>query len=155
MTNAISFRIENALPRLEYAAEQIESFCSENGFTLKETYHIRLVLDELLTNVILYGYTDDDVHFICVDLHKDDRGLTVRIEDDGARFNLLEVPAPNVHAPLEERPIGGLGIHLVQKLMSSIQYERIGDRNVITLKKNFCSTEQEGDSDGSCCERCK
>ncbi|WP_051261187.1 ATP-binding protein [Desulfovibrio inopinatus] len=155
MTNAISFRIENALPSLEQVAEHVEAFCSENGFTPKDTYHIRLVLDELLTNVIQYGYTDNVVHFILVNLASDGEVLTVHIEDDAARFNLLEVPEPDVHAPIEDRPIGGLGIHLVQKLMNSIRYERIGNKNRITLKKRICSTETGGKCDGSCCERCE
>lgn len=153
MTNAISFRIENSLPHLEQAAEQIEFFCGENGFTPKETYHIRLVLDEILTNVIQYGYSDNEVHFISVDLANDGKNLTICIEDDAARFNLLEVPAPDVHAPLENRPIGGLGIHLVQKLMSSIRYERIGNKNRITLKKRMCYKETGGKHGGSCCKR--
>ena len=67
--------------------------------------------------------------------------LTMTIADDGVPFDPLGAEAPDVDAPLEEREIGGLGIHLVRNLVDDASYHRRIDRNVMTLVKDI---EQEG-----------
>ncbi len=59
----------------------------------------------------------------------------MRVEDDAVAFNPLEREAPDLNAPLEDRPIGGLGVHLVRKLMDDVRYERAGARNILTMRK--------------------
>lgn len=98
---------------------------------------MRLVLDELLTNVISYGYSDRDEHLIEVDLTLEDGVLRVRIEDDGAPFNPLHAPAPDTHCPTEDRHIGGLGIHLVTSLMDHVAYERAAEKNRLIMEKRI------------------
>jgi serine/threonine-protein kinase RsbW len=61
--------------------------------------------------------------------------LKAEVEDDGQPFNPLEAPEVDTTKPLEERTIGGLGIHLVRKLMDGLDYQRQGDRNLLTMKK--------------------
>ena len=60
------------------------------------------------------------------------RRLMVTVSDDGVAFNPLAVPPPDTTLPLEERELGGLGIHLVRNLTDEATYGRLGGRNVIT-----------------------
>jgi len=62
-----------------------------------------------------------------------DDSLETTIEDDGVAFDPLQAPAPDIGAALADRAVGGLGIHFVKNLMSSVDYERVGGHNRITL----------------------
>jgi anti-sigma regulatory factor (Ser/Thr protein kinase) len=63
--------------------------------------------------------------------------FVARIEDDGVEFNPTEHPIPDLDAPLEERKVGGLGIHLVRQIMTSVEYQRVAGKNVVTLRKKL------------------
>ena len=66
-----------------------------------------------------------------------DNELVVKVEDDGREFNPLELPEPDLEQKLEERPIGGLGIHLVRNLMDELDYKRTHNKNILTMKKKI------------------
>jgi len=61
----------------------------------------------------------------------------VEVEDDGRQFNPLELPEPDLEKKLEERPIGGLGIHLVRNLMDELEYRRTHNKNILIMKKKI------------------
>ena len=65
----------------------------------------------------------------------------VRVEDDGRAFNPLDAPAPDLRSGIDERPIGGLGVHLVRSLMDSLEYHRERDRNIFIMRKRKSGTE--------------
>ena len=91
------------------------------------------MLEELVTNTIKYGYSDDDVHYIRV-VVRIGPPATMVIEDDGQPFNpLLDAPAPDLDAVTEERPIGGLGLHMVKTMAKSLAYRREGEINRLDL----------------------
>jgi anti-sigma regulatory factor (Ser/Thr protein kinase) len=96
-----------------------------------------LVLDELLTNIISYGYTDSDTHQITVELTVVDGAMTIRIVDDGVAFNPFEQDAPDLESSIERRELGGLGIHLVKKFMDDYSYQRSDEFNIVTLSKSL------------------
>jgi anti-sigma regulatory factor (Ser/Thr protein kinase) len=96
---------------------------------------LELALDEIVTNIISYAYPDGGAHVIRVDVGVDDSGITAIVEDDGVPFNPLDREAPDTTAPIEDRGIGGLGIHLVRELMDDVRYDRIGTRNRLTITK--------------------
>lgn len=101
---------------------------------------LELALEEIVTNVISYGFDesgDPNGHVIRVALSVDGRAITVTVEDDGAAFDPLERAAPDVTVPIEEREIGGLGILLVRELMDDVRYDRVDDRNRLTLTKQI------------------
>jgi serine/threonine-protein kinase RsbW len=60
--------------------------------------------------------------------------MKVEVEDDGRPFNPLEAPPPDIGKPLAEREVGGLGIHLVRKMMDELEYRRENDKNLLILK---------------------
>ena len=98
---------------------------------------IRLVCEELVVNVVDYAYPDGVDGYLDVDIDRDDRAITIQLRDGGVEFNPLERDMPDTTIPLKDRPIGGLGIFLVRELMDSINYERTGGKNILTLIKKL------------------
>ena len=86
-------------------------------------------LDEILTNVIGYGFEDDAIHLIEIDVECARGEFTIEIIDDGKPFDPLSQPPPDLEADLENREVRGLGIHLVRKLMDRVRYTRRDGRN--------------------------
>ena len=74
------------------------------------------MLDEIVLNVIRHGHDDQGEHEIHVRLRAGPDAVTIMVEDDGKPFNPLDAPPPNLDLPIEQRPIGGLGIFLVKSL---------------------------------------
>ena len=100
-------------------------------------FAINVVLDELISNIVKYGYTDDAVHDIHVKLSATDSAVEIGIEDDGRAFDPCAAPEPDLSLPLEQRPVGGLGLHFVRKLMDDIKYKRENNRNYMFLNKKL------------------
>lgn len=95
---------------------------------------LHLVLEELVTNVINHGYIDGQSHTFTVALSAGpDRLVTAVITDDAPAFDPLGCAAIDTSLPLEDRPIGGLGVHLVKNLARSAHYERRNGKNILTL----------------------
>ena len=100
-------------------------------------YAVNLALDEVVTNTILYGFEDPAGHELEVRVAVLGSDLHGELTDAGREFNPLDFPVPNVDAPLHERELGGLGLHLVRSLMDRISYRREGAKNVLTLIKRI------------------
>lgn len=113
------------------------AFAERSGLAAGVRRDLLVALDELLANTVSYGLAgrvDGDVR---VDASMADGALRVTISDNGRPFDPLARPAPDTTLPVEERPIGGLGIHLVRQLMDDVSYRRVDDRNVVELVKRL------------------
>lgn len=131
------------LPRL-YAA--VEDFGHAQNWPDDLLFKVNLALEELGLNVVNHGL-DAGTREIDVTLVSEADALTIEISDDGRAFNPLEdAPKPDLDAPLEERPIGGLGVHLVRTMMDEMRYRREHGRNRLTLVKH---RDGRGTADGS------
>lgn len=97
-----------------------------------------VALDELLANAISYAFTNGAGEITADVALLADR-LTVTLSDNGRPFDPFRRSAPDTTLPVEQRPIGGHGIHLVQRLMDDTSYHRRGDRNVIVLTKRLAA----------------
>jgi anti-sigma regulatory factor (Ser/Thr protein kinase) len=121
----VKLTLNNRLQEIPPLAEVVADFLDGMGVEQATTLRINLCLDELLTNTIQYGYSDGQPHEISVELLVEHGELHIEIIDDAQPFDpLQESPPPDLHSPLEERPIGGLGLHLVRQLTDSQHYER-------------------------------
>jgi anti-sigma regulatory factor (Ser/Thr protein kinase) len=127
--NAFSFTLENRPEDMERVMDDVDALLETKPVSPKRKYAVRLALDELLTNVIKYAHADGQVHPI--HLHLDTgQPFALTIEDDGRPFNPLEdAPPPVLDGPVEDRPIGGLGLHLLQSMGMKLAYRRENDRN--------------------------
>ena len=98
---------------------------------------LRIAIDEVVTNIVNYGWADDAPHDLTIRCSLLDGRLETRIEDDGVAYDPLLTPTPDVHAPLAQRQVGGLGVHFVRNLMSGVAYERVAGRNRLTLTQEL------------------
>ena len=135
--DALELSLANELEEIAVAAAEIESFCEARGLAPAVAYAVNLSVDELLTNTISYGYDDDARHLIEVAVRMEGDALVVEIADDGAPFDPSDAPEPDTEASLEDRPIGGLGVFLVRRMMDEVAYRRDAGRNVVTLTKRI------------------
>jgi serine/threonine-protein kinase RsbW len=113
----------------------VAEFATSNALSSDEQARILLVLEELITNVAKYGYRNRAAGNAEVLLHLDAAHLIIEFIDDGDPFDPLAAPPPDLEAPLEERDIGGLGIHIVRALADEVRYFRLEARNVIQFKR--------------------
>ncbi|MFB9755785.1 ATP-binding protein [Paenibacillus hodogayensis] len=129
--------------------ERLRQFLTEageaNGLDERMLYRLNLVCDELVTNIVSYGYGDGAAAEprIEVDVLPAPDGVELVIADNGIAFNPLLHPQPDLLAEVEERGIGGLGIHFVLKLTTAASYERQDERNVLRLTMNRRHAEEE------------
>ena len=137
MTNA--FRMTIGTDRGEVAGVNaaFAKFADEHALPASVRRSVHVVLDELLTNTIVYGFAGRAGGEATVEVELRPDRVSVTLTDDGRPFNPLDVaaPAPDAGLPVEERPVGGLGIHLVRGMMDEVSYERRADRNVVVLAK--------------------
>jgi anti-sigma regulatory factor (Ser/Thr protein kinase) len=130
-----SFELKSDLSELETVFKHLNKFGQATGLTEACVTDINICLDELFTNIVSYGFGDDLEHIVRVALNLDEHALTLKIEDDGIPFNPLEKKDPQIPDDLIDVRIGGLGIHIVRKLMDDIYYERKHGKNELTLIK--------------------
>ncbi len=125
--------IKNDLFEIESAQEKINAFAEEFDIPVPVAMKLKLICGEILNNVISYAYRDEAEHDIETRVELAGKRLTVTITDDGVPFNPLSAAPPDTDLPLEEREIGGLGIHLVRTLVDDVSYHRRIDKNVLTM----------------------
>jgi anti-sigma regulatory factor (Ser/Thr protein kinase) len=131
----MEIKISNKLSELDTLNRNLTAFGQRHSLTSNVVRDLNLALEEIFTNIVSCAYTDDREHEITVRLSVQAEEVTAEVEDDGQSFNPLQAPEADIMSPLEERTIGGLGIHLVRKLMDAMAYKREGDKNLLTLKK--------------------
>ncbi len=126
-------------------AEQFERFGAENGLPERTVFGFQLALDEILTNVISYGFpADAQDAVITVTLHLNDTEVGAVIVDNGKPFNPLEDAAePDVALPASDRTIGGLGIHLTKAFVQKLTYERVDGCNRLNLVQPLEAPEDD------------
>jgi serine/threonine-protein kinase RsbW len=132
------------LDSLGAIAEFVMAAAVSAGLDTRASYRLRLAVDEIATNIIVHGYAEaglQGVLELCAD--SDDRNLTLSIEDAGAAFDPRQAPVPATDLPLEERPIGGLGVYLAMRGVDDFLYERIGERNRTIFKMRLSSAPSE------------
>ncbi|MBF0301061.1 MAG: ATP-binding protein [Oligoflexia bacterium] len=98
---------------------------------------MELIIEEILVNICNYAYPMIDSHRqveISLDFDEKTKSFFLKIVDFGLDFNPLLKEEPNLELDLEDRPIGGLGIHLVKKLASKVEYSRKNYQNILSLE---------------------
>ncbi len=129
--------LANDLAEIPRLADFVEAFCAPLDPPTKDLFALQLALEEAVTNVIHHGYTDGGTHTFSVALARDGRRVTAVLTDDAPAYDPLARKEVDTAVPWAEREIGGLGVHLLKKLMDSAHYERRADRNVLTLVRTF------------------
>ena len=129
----IELSMANRPADLQRVLDEVEGRLEALPVSAKRGYAVRLVLDELVSNVINYGYDDQAEHQIGLTIETGDP-FAVTITDDARAFNPLEdAPAPVLEGPVEDRPIGGLGLHILKQMGMKMDYRRDQNRNVLRV----------------------
>lgn len=138
----LELSLANRSSELQRLASELERFAKTHRITESDAHALSLALDEVITNTISYGYDDQDTHQILVRVTSANGRLSAEVEDDGRPFNPLTAPQPDVTSPLEDRPVGGLGIHLVRSLMEQVEYRRESGKNHLIMSKRLSAVAQ-------------
>jgi anti-sigma regulatory factor (Ser/Thr protein kinase) len=125
--------LRNDLESLVAATQALEELLDRHAVSPDTGHACILALEEIVTNILKYAYSDRAVHEIRFAASVTASHVVLQFSDDGREFDPLTAPEPDLDLPLEERPIGGLGIHLIRKLADRMEYQRAGDRNVLTV----------------------
>jgi anti-sigma regulatory factor (Ser/Thr protein kinase) len=127
--------LNNQRTEIPKAHQLLDELAVQVGLSPRVCADLHVALEEHLTNVINYGYSPGQPGQIAVRLSAAPDAMRVEIEDDARPFNPLLAPPVDVHQPLEERPIGGLGIHMIRQLTDDLRYAARDGHNVLTLIK--------------------
>lgn len=126
--------IENIDAVTEFINEQLETF----DCPMKMQMKIDIAIDEIISNIAFYAYPESEgTVTVCVQKQDDPQAVVLTFIDQGKPYNPLDKQDPNVNLSVEEKPIGGLGIFMVKKLMDEVRYEYRDGQNVLTIKKKF------------------
>jgi len=132
-----SLLLRRDLKEIRRIAREVESWGTRYGWTREAVHDISLALEELVANIMRHGFDDDRAHSIIIRFSLEGPDLTVRITDFGKPFNPLESPPPYLSQSVEQRPVGGLGIHLARSTVDGMSYERVGEENRLTVRRTM------------------
>ena len=131
-------QLENRLEEFQRFESAFTDFARSQHFSDEVIYAIQLSVDELFTNIVSYGYDDSQTHTVKFVINVTQDEVQIEIIDDAKPFNPLDdAPDVNLDLSVEERKIGGVGIHLVKSLMTEVSYVRDGKFNRLRLVKKF------------------
>ncbi|MBV9726155.1 MAG: ATP-binding protein [Gammaproteobacteria bacterium] len=113
----------------------LQQFWSSASLPPGECLAFELALEEIFMNVVMHGSSEGEPRQVEVSLALTAAGLTLTVEDDGPGFDPLSLPSPNLSASVAERPVGGLGVFLVRRMMDTVSYARVAGRNQLRMSK--------------------
>ena len=129
--------LPNDVEKVPELAAFIDEVCEAVGFDMSTTMSLNLAIEEAVVNVMNYAYSKGTVGNINIAAEANDERLKFTITDSGTPFDPTAKAEVDTTLSAEERPIGGLGIHLVRQIMDSINYERVDGKNILTLRKKL------------------
>ena len=132
-----SITLPNNIEEIPQLNVFIDEVCEAAGLDMSDTMSINLALEEAVVNVMDYAYPANAPGEVTIEAEADDERMKFVITDHGIPFDPTAKAEVDTTLSLEERPTGGLGIHLVRQIMDSINYERENDKNVLTLRKKL------------------
>lgn len=137
MTDQLELSLLNQQSEVARAQESLEQFAAKHELPKRVLHEVQLALEEHLTNIVRYAFADTRQHHIHVRIMLRSGELRIEVEDDGQPFNPLKHPTPDLSLPLDQRPIGGLGIHMIRKSLDALEYRREYDRNILVMLKRI------------------
>ena len=137
MTAELMLDLHADMADLGKADEAVTDMAHRMGWSDDVLFQLRLVLEEIMMNVISHGSGDGRLARVVVNLRQDGGVLRLELSDDGIAFDPLSLPPPDLSLDIEDRPIGGLGVHLIRTMMDSVSYRREGDWNRLLVTKSL------------------
>lgn len=121
--------------RVEDLNTSLEAVLARHGIDRAARADVRLIVEELACNAIEHGGPGAEVGQHQLDVHIDivDALLTLEFRDTGPPFDPTSAPRPDIESDILDRPLGGLGVHLIRELAESVDYQRVGDHNALRV----------------------
>ncbi len=129
--------VNNKIEELAKVERFIEALARDWNLNDLLALNLNLVVEEALTNTILYGYHDDETHTIEILFNLNAGVISITLSDDADEYDPTQKGDPDISLSAQERPVGGLGIFLIKKIMDSVQYKRVNNKNNLILTKNI------------------
>jgi anti-sigma regulatory factor (Ser/Thr protein kinase) len=141
----MKFRLDDQADPVARLVEAMEEFLMAQAVPMKTIYSANIWVEELLVNIINHGYAGAPAPDVEVDVEVAAGRLVIEVSDGAAPFDpTTDAVEPDTDAELDDRPIGGLGIHLIKKLTDEMSYRRDGGRNHVRLVKVLESGDAPG-----------
>lgn len=140
--------VRNESSAVGRANGSLERFLKSSSVDPEAAFPVLLALEEVVTNIIKYGYDDDGEHEILMEARVLPGEIVLEVTDDGREFDPLRAPPPDLEGPIEDRPIGGLGVHLLRNLAQRLAYQRVRGKNVLSVCFQMKRGNQESDTGG-------
>lgn len=140
-----SLMIGNTIAEMEKVVNFVDRFGAAHAIPQAAINDLNLCLDELLNNTISYGYEDKLPHGIAIDVSLENGALIAKIQDDAIPFDPGKAVGASPDGTLQTRKVGGMGIHFVKTLMDGVDYARVGQYNVVKIRKNLQGGGGDGD----------
>lgn len=129
--------LHNDIQQIPQLADFVETIASEKSLDQSTAMSLNLALEEAVTNVIQYAYPEGSDGLVDIEAIIRDKQLDFIITDSGIAFDPTAKPEVDITAGVDDRPIGGLGIHLVKHIMDSVSYRREEGKNILTMIKKI------------------
>lgn len=133
MSSTLSISLQNNKAELTTVNRALKEFLAPKELTPRIENAVNLVIEELTMNIIQYGYEDEEIHTIKVDIEVETERISITVTDDGVEFNPLALPRPNRSRPVIERIESGLGISLVRSMRKAMEYRRVNGKNILKI----------------------
>lgn len=137
MMDELRVSLAPRLSSVRSLAQMVEGFGDANELPEQKIYMINLALDELITNTVSYGLRGVDQPQIEITVQLNDSVLVLNVVDNGHRFDPTQDTGPDVSSDIDERPVGGLGLHLIKSFADRMRYEYVDGKNRLTLEHDL------------------
>ena len=129
--------LHNDIRQIPQLACFVEAIAREASLSQSLALSLNLALEEAVTNVIIYAYPEGSDGLVDIEAFIRTGSVEFIVSDSGIPFDPTKTPPADINASLEDRRIGGLGIHLVRSIMDSVTYRRQDGKNFLTMTKNI------------------
>ncbi len=127
--------LPNDIETIPQLSEFIDTIADEAGLDISFSMSLNLALEEAVVNVMTYAYPEGTIGYVNIDIKADGKQFTCTLSDTGVPFDPTQNPEADTTLSAEDRPIGGLGIHLIRQIMDDVSYQYTDKCNVLTLTK--------------------
>lgn len=125
------------MPEIPGVHQALDELARQHRLPSRSVVRLHVAIEEHLTNVILHGYQPGQAGIIAVRFAFEPGVFRILIEDDAAPFNPLEAPGVDTSLPVEDKPLGGLGIHMIRRSVDELEYRRANGRNILVMKSRI------------------
>lgn len=133
MGYTLSVSIGNDMKELTHVIQVVNVFLEPRALPSKLVYAVNLILEEILMNIIKYGYGDEESHEIEVQIEIEKEEVALTVVDDGREFNPLTVPPPDRSKSAMDRIEEGLGLQFVRHMRNAMEYRREENKNILKI----------------------